>query len=110
MRCDFCLEDNPQWAYKARDFEQWPDITMVFGLNRYGSKGSWAACAACRKHVDAVDIDGLIERAMLHQIGDLHAIGGDAAVELGAKMLRALYEQFFLNRFSDAMPTEEVIG
>jgi len=59
--CDFCLAENPQWEYEAKDMAitAHPQIDM--------SQGAWAACGDCVRLIEANDVDGLLDRCVREQ-------------------------------------------
>ena len=54
--CDFCLAPNPGWTYPA-------GFTAIYGHHLIDvSDDEWGACDDCHVLIEAVNIEGLVER------------------------------------------------
>jgi hypothetical protein len=65
--CDFCSSPNVVHRYQCCDFDSASkDVGIMFvtpeGLTNaaLASYDYWAACATCKRYVDAEDLDGLL--------------------------------------------------
>jgi hypothetical protein len=92
MLCDFCSSPDPTWEYPARSF-----VAYTAGPVTGESVGSWAACEACHRLIEANDRVGLVARAMSR----VRELGPEAARALRG-CLHDLQARFFAHRVGPA--------
>lgn len=94
--CDFCSRIPVVAAYLCRDF--------VLPHTPIGSKGAWAACAACADLIDRDQREALTARSFEHAFG-LETLSREDQDWYLATM-RKLHELFFTHRTGDQVPVD----
>lgn len=105
-RCDFCGDRHPAWHYPCREFVR----GVVPGSRRLvlHMMGPWAACASCRRLIDADEWGRLLRRVTRLYRAANPGLSPAAALAIEAE-LPALWLQFQAHRTGPAESTEEAV-
>jgi hypothetical protein len=90
--CDFCGDREVVCCYPARNFIVWA-IPTATGRLISESVGDWAACAECRRMIEAGDSEALLNRSVRTFV----EIFGHAGPDL-VEDLRRVHQGFFTHR------------
>lgn len=104
MRCDFCLSDEPTWAYPATSFDITPCLPV--GATEFAKQMSheaWTACDECSAMIESRRYAELTDRAFA--VMSAMVVPG-RAVEV-RESLRRLHRAFSDHRHGDRVPLDE---
>jgi hypothetical protein len=96
-RCDFCSSTDARWEHRAHDSES---VMVAVGAGEgqsmavgQGSHGSWAACEACHRLIEADKRDRLAYRAARQFASRTPGLSPDALL-FGVKAAHAAYWRY----------------